>query len=221
MSESSSGQLPQGRNRWESENVFYLFTCLVSFRLICDCAWWCLCTPRVETYNCNWEFDLKVKCSSQFLTSVFVLSLGCGLLYYTYFILNFFRKNTGGGFFGLLSSSDEGLCGMSRTQRLFAFFMSIIAAFFCFLTVLFALCRRAVVVSYSERNFLLGKFRACVHFHYAKKILTTNNHKPQALFLFFSVVSVYSSLFNQSHLRFTIQVLAGRSSASRHFGVDT
>ncbi|RCN46370.1 hypothetical protein ANCCAN_07548 [Ancylostoma caninum] len=40
------------------------------------------------------------------------------------------RKN--GGWF---SSGDEGFCGMSRTQRIFAFFLSLLGALFCFSTV--------------------------------------------------------------------------------------
>ncbi|CAD6195845.1 unnamed protein product [Caenorhabditis auriculariae] len=43
------------------------------------------------------------------------------------------RKNTGGWF----SSGDENFFGLTRTQRIFAFFMCLIGAIFCFSTAAF------------------------------------------------------------------------------------
>ncbi|PAV56749.1 hypothetical protein WR25_05010 [Diploscapter pachys] len=55
------------------------------------------------------------------------------------------RKNTGGWF----SSSEESYFGMSRTQRMVAFFMSLIGALFCFSTAAFLI----PVIIVSTRKF--------------------------------------------------------------------
>ncbi|CAJ0585846.1 unnamed protein product, partial [Mesorhabditis spiculigera] len=57
------------------------------------------------------------------------------------------RKN-GAGWFGM-ASADEGMCGLSRTQRLFAFFLSLIGAVFCFTMAAFLI----PVIIISTRKF--------------------------------------------------------------------
>ncbi|CAI4221967.1 unnamed protein product [Auanema sp. JU1783] len=111
------------------------------------------------------------------------------------------RKNTGGWF----SSSDESIFGLSRTQRIFAFFMCVIGALFCFSTAAFlipviifktrkfaALNTLGCTLLFLSFAFLLGPYAYFQHLLSAQRRLVT------VCYLSSLFATLYSSLWLQS-----------------------
>ncbi|EYB88916.1 hypothetical protein Y032_0239g3306 [Ancylostoma ceylanicum] len=116
------------------------------------------------------------------------------------------RKN--GGWF---SSGDDGFCGMSRTQRIFAFFLSLLGALFCFSTAAFLI----PMIIVSTRKFAalntLGSFLLLMSFAflwgpsaYLQHLLSAQRRLVTVCYMSALFATLYSSLW--------ICVLGGQTS---------
>ncbi|EYB88915.1 hypothetical protein Y032_0239g3306 [Ancylostoma ceylanicum] len=107
------------------------------------------------------------------------------------------RKN--GGWF---SSGDDGFCGMSRTQRIFAFFLSLLGALFCFSTAAFLI----PMIIVSTRKFAalntLGSFLLLMSFAflwgpsaYLQHLLSAQRRLVTVCYMSALFATLYSSLW--------------------------
>uniref|UniRef100_A0A914DIU8 Vesicle transport protein n=1 Tax=Acrobeloides nanus TaxID=290746 RepID=A0A914DIU8_9BILA len=118
------------------------------------------------------------------------------------------RKNGANGWFSF--ASDEGVCGLSRMQRIVLFFMALIAAMFCFgmaamlIPVLILQTRRFAALNTLGSIFLLVSFGFLWGpVPYVKFLFSPQRRIVTAAYVISVVITLYTSLWLQSSV-FTI-----------------